>query len=519
MRTTSLPGALDECVLEFSFSALPGGGSGVLAFQPAAGYGNRVYGVYVNGRRATAVCVDEGQPARVPLVLPPERGSVALLLEDFGDWADDSYDPDDGALNFEGLSADRLSLSWNAGVEIVPRAGAAGLAQLNGWTMDGVKRFSNCLPLAGRSTRAQLEARLEIAGAQRTVSLYAGNILVAQGARTGDGVVSIPARNASGITASVAVIATGGIFAGEYKLELRYPRSHEIHYSLSALSFPRTAELSISDDGRSNRYHAVTPNLAPGLYNVAIVSVSDTGVKRSTIAPQSATVAAPPAAPAALAYDSGSAAATVIRFDASSTPGATYRIYGSALGTPIDMQTSAATHAAGSGTLFQALAPSAGYPGIRRVIVRALNGGVEEQNASILEIEYDSSGIVIGARPNVPRIRRIDVSAGGQITVQAVYFSASQSAAPQTAQLFIAPDGTPLDYTSPVDTQAWSEEVGGIRVATLSTTTPSGGFFTIAVRARSVAGVQDNGTATERVHASAVEPPTPSNAEVIPARA
>ncbi|HYF49519.1 MAG TPA: hypothetical protein VEJ63_08940 [Planctomycetota bacterium] len=519
MRTTSLPGALDECVLDFSFSALPGGGSGVLAFRPDSGYGDRVFGVYVNGRRATHVSVAEGQPARVPLALPPESGPVALLLEDLGDWADDSYDPDEGALSLEALSADRLSLTWYADPEIVSRGVAAALSQLSTWSLSGLKRFSNGIPLPGRATRAQLEARLDVNGATRTVSLYAGNVLIAQGSRNGDGSVALSAQNQSGINGSVTVAASSGIAAGQYTLELRFPGSYEIHYSTAALTFPRAAEMTVLDDGRSNRFRAVTPVLPAGAYNVAVVSVSDTGVRRSTISTQSVTVAAPPTAPANLAYDSGSAAATVIRFDASATPGATHCIYDSAINAPINMQSPAGTHAAGSGTLFQALSAIAGYPGIRRVIVRAVNSGVEEQNLNVLQIEYDASGNVIGARPNVPRIRGVSVSAGRLITVKAVYFAAQQAAAPQTAQLFIAADGSPINYASPVDTQAWSEDVGGIRVVTLTTTAPSDGFFTVAVLAVSAASVQNNGTETERIHVSNAEPTAAANVSAIPARA
>jgi hypothetical protein len=57
-----------------------------------------------------------------------------------------------------------------------------------------------------------------------------------------------------------------------------------------------------------------------------------------------------------------------------------------------------------------------------------------------------------------------------------------------------------------------------VRLATLSATAPSDGFFTLAVRAASAAGTQDSNTATERIHVTSVEPPAAESVTVVAAR-
>src|SRR5687767_6012646 len=93
MRTSSFPGDIDDAVLDLQFKLLPGGGSGVVDFQPASGYGGRFFALYLNARREQRCFVAADQPAKLGVVLPPETGDVSIALEDLGDWAEASYDP------------------------------------------------------------------------------------------------------------------------------------------------------------------------------------------------------------------------------------------------------------------------------------------------------------------------------------------------------------------------------------------------------------------------------------------
>jgi hypothetical protein len=512
MRTSSFPGDIEDVMLDLGFKLLPGGGSGVVSFRPAAGYGGRFYALYLNARRERACFVAEGQAAARGVALPPESGPVSIALEDLGDWADASYDPNEGALALEALCAARISLSWLAAVEICPRATASAAAQLSAWSVTGLKRFSNCAPVPGRPARAQLEARLDVAGAQRTVTLFSSGRLVASGVRAGDGAVVLSEENSSGLSGSVDVAASGGVGAGECVLEPRYPRSYEIHHSTGALVFPRAAQQTVPDDGCSNLFRAISAELPAGAHNVAVLSVSDCGVVRGSAASQSVMIEAPPLPPQNPAYDSGGASATTIRWTASATPGATYNIYDSDLNGVARMDAPAATHGAGAGVLTQTL-PAIGYPGLRRVLVRAVSGGIEERNGEVLTLEYDAGGNIAGERPAAPRIRALSVSAGRVASVTAVSFAAGQ-VAPASAQLFLVPEASAIDYAAPVDTQAWGDEVAGVRVAALSAVAPADGFYKVAVRSVSAAGTQDAGLAWERLHIANTEPPAASNVRI-----
>jgi len=515
MRTSSFPGSVEDAVLDLALSVAPGGGSACVRFRPAAGYGGRRYAVYVNGRRAAAVQAREDETAAVNVAVTP-GADISVHLEDLGDWIDPGYDPVFTARYFEELSAAQLSFAWNGLPEIVQRGDANG--QLANWSIAGLKRCSNCAALPNWPTRALLGVELSDAAGVRTVTLYAGNAPVAHGSRTGDGVLALSEQKGSGVSGSVTVAYTSGAAKGAVFLEARWPGSYQLHYATAALNFPRTPETVSDDDGRSNRFRFSSAPLAAGLYHTAIVPMSDTGIAASAPVAQDVSVAEPPAPPPNLVYQSGNAAATVIAWTASATPGATYNIYASALNEPVNLGAPAATHGAGTGTLTQVLPASTGYPGLRRVIVRAISGGFEDQNANILRIEYDASGNVVPARPNAPHIRAISVSAGRTISVKALYHDAEADAAPQDALLFLVPESSALDYASPAASAAWSAPVAGVREATLSAVAAADGFYKVALRARTGGGTQDTNTDWERAYLSDDPPPAAANVEALASR-
>lgn len=517
MRTSSFPGDAADALLELSVAPTAGGAAAVVRFRPTTGYGDRRYAAYVNGRRATTVFVAEGQTGRAALMSPADAaGRFSLLLEDLGDWEDAAYDPEFVALRFEEETATGLRWEWAATPELLCRGDTQ--AQFSSWTLSGLKRFSNCAVVPGRPTRGRLEVRLSDAAGVRTVSLYAGRALVARGSRTGDGSVTLTARNDSGLSGFVNVSYSTEVGAGEVFLAARWPGSHQVHYSPSGLSFPRTPEAVVADDGSGNLFHYASGPLPAGNYYAAVLPVSDTGQAAAGATAQTAAVVGPPAPPTGLAYQSGDAAATVIKWTASATPGATYNLYDSPLDGVTDLSAPGATHSAGSGELTQTLPAATGFPGVRRVLVRAVAGGVEEKNAALLEIEYDAAGNRVPPRPNPPRLCGLSVSAGRTVMVEATTFDADEKAAPATAELYLARLTDAFDYEAPAAAAAWGEPAGGVRRATLAAVATADGWWKAAVRAKASDGTPDLGTAWERVYVSAGEPPAETEVLVLPAR-
>ncbi|MCW8133748.1 MAG: hypothetical protein KIS92_25605, partial [Planctomycetota bacterium] len=453
-----------------------------------------------------------GFPARfaeAALALPPEAEDVSVHVEDLGDWADAAYDPDFGALAFEAATARQWTLAWHAPVEIHARGAAA--AALSGWVLNGLKRFSNCAPSAGGPTRATLGIEVRDAAGVRSVTLYAGAAEVARGSRSGDGAVALAEANGSGLSGSVTLAYAGDVAPAEAALDLRWPASYQLHVVPEAdapPSFPRTPEATFDDDGRSNRFAYTSPAAEPGSYSAAVLPVSDTGVPAESAEAAAFELPALPAPPADLAYSGGDADATELSWTASATPGASYRVYDSALNGAVNLAVPAATHAAGSGTLSLTLPALGGGPGpgVRRVLVRAVADGAEERNAEALRIEYDADGARVAPRPNVPRIRSIEVSGGRTVTVKALAFEDRAAAPSASALLYMAPVDEAIDYGTPAGTEEFGEEVGGVREAEVAATAPGDGWFRVAVRAAAAGGATDAGVGWERVFVSAAAP-------------
>lgn len=504
MRTGSFPGAVEDAVLDLEAAVPPGSGPALARFRAAAGYGGRWYAVYANGRRAAAAFAPEGAWAGAAVAVDAGAEDLAVQLEDLGGWPGADYDPDFAAREFEAATAQQIRLEWEAVPALSMRGPGAGA--FSNWSLAGLKRFSNCAPVEGRGTRGCLRAGLTDAAGVRTVRLYAGAAEVARGTRAGDGTVALGAVNGSGLGGSVDVAYAGDVEPDGAALEARWPAAYRVHYANAALVFPRAAEAEAEDDGASNRFAHASPPLAAGNWHAAVQPVTDTGAAEAGPATQAVTVPGPPEPAAGLAYASGNAAATVIAWQASATAGATYNIYGSALDEPVNLETPLAVHAAGSGTLTQALPAATGYPGVRRVLVRAVAGGSEERNAAVLRIEYDAAGNVAAPRPNSPGIVEIRVAAGRSVTARALCDEFHAAAAAAEARLFLAAEGGAFDWGSPAATAAWSEAVGGVREAELTGVAPADGWYRVAVRAAAAGGTLDAGAAWVTAQVSEAEP-------------
>ncbi|GMV78874.1 MAG: hypothetical protein AMXMBFR7_00580 [Planctomycetota bacterium] len=500
MRTSSFPGRVEDALLDLELSAPASLGAARVLLRPAPGYGGRWYGLYANARLAAVVYAAEGGAAEALLAWPAEAEELCVHAEDLGGWPA-GYDPEFTARAADEMSAPGLRLEWAAQPEAL--WGSEDGGQLSGWLISGAKRFSNSDPLAGWPTRASWAVALDDEDGVRRVRLYASGRLVAEGSRAGDGAVELEARNESGLSGSVTVAYEGGVALGEAKLIARWPAAYALHFAPGGLSFPRAAEAEVFDDGRSGRYRFASGKLAAGIYTVAVRPISDTGAAAGEPETRTVEVYGPPQAPGAAAYASGDAASTTVAWVPSATAGATYRVYAGEIGGALRMLEPQSV----AGPPYEAALPAvSGYPGLRRVLVRAVKDGVEESNGQVLTLEYAADGRVVASRPNAARIAEVAVEEGMTVRVRAVYRASGERAAPETAELYLAEGEAAFDFEAPAASEPWDAELAGVRGAELAAVASGAGWYRVAVRARSADGTPDAGEAWERVYVSASEP-------------
>lgn len=499
MRTSSFPGRVEDAMLDLEVSAPAGLGAARVLLRPAAGYGGRWYGLYANARLAAVVYAAEGGAAEALLPWPAEAEELCVHAEDFGGWPA-GYDPEFTARAADEMSAPGLRLEWAAQVEAL--WGSEDGGQLSAWTISGAKRFSNCDPLAGWPTRASWAVALDDEDGIRRVRLYASGRLVAEGTRAGDGAVELEARNESGLSGSVTVAYDGGLGLGAAKLAARWPAAYELHFAPGGLSFPRAAEAEVFDDGRSGRSRFGSGKLAAGIYTVAVRPISDTGAAAGEPETRTVEVYGPPQAPGAAAYVSGDAAATTVGWTPSATAGAAYRVYAGEIGGVLNLLEPQSV----AGPPYEAALPAvSGYPGERRVLVRAVKDGVEELNGQVLLLEYAADGSVVPKRPNAARIAAVAVEDGLTVRVRAVYRASGERVAPATAELYLAAGEEAFDLDAPAASAAWDAELAGVRGAELAAAAAGAGWYRVMVRARAADGTPNANEAWERVYVSASE--------------
>lgn len=498
MRYSSAYGAVDDMVLSLDVSPLPQGGAVGVESLFASGYGNRYGILYQDGVKSSHDYIEEGVKQNSILFAPDLDDFTNVFLEDGGDWADADYDPNFNALDFEALVGDQGTVEWLARPSIQIRGDTS--SQLSSLSISGLKRFTNVVQVPKKPQWGELRVAISNpSGTTYTVSVYQGTELVCEGSRTGNGVITLDEQNLSGVSGSVTITFTAAVTVGTIFFDCIWPKSYQIHYSTSALSFPRTPEDTVLDDGFSNYFRYTSTRQSAGTYNVAIVSVSDTNTARTTTAATGTwELVSIPGFPIRVSYYDGNSTNTRIRFTAPDA-NSTYNIYTSqTVGGPIDMSATAATETAGSGEHIVAL-PSfgAGITGTHRILVRTVStGGDEEKGGYLLEIEY-SSGTRLRPRPNTPTIKSVSKS-GRTLTVVAVYDDTKAKTPASYLQLFVQAYGTALNYTSAQDQQEISVGYGGRVEVTLSYAVASDGFYTFGIRAADIAGLQDTNVVTFR---------------------
>ncbi|MCK6470426.1 MAG: hypothetical protein L6R28_01660 [Planctomycetes bacterium] len=517
--TTQAPGHTRDMVRWFE-AQRSGPRSVRVRFQPAPGYEGRWFGVYVNGAlRPPAVYAAPGAVAEAARAVESGTTKAFVYLEDFGGWPGPRgrFDPHGMARAAEARLADRLAFAWRA-----PRAhsesdggvtAASGDSQLSNVSVDGAIRFANVAPVQGQPTRGRLGYAIATTGGVHTVTWYRGSTPVAEGSRSGDGAVVCAPVNGSGLSVSATLAYSGDVEAGAAFVELRWPEAYQVHYSASALTFPRVPEIVALDTGRES-FAVTTPALASGTYQAAVVPVRD-GIEQASgiLAVTGLSILAAPEAPV-LGMPTGNAAATTINWTPAEA-GASYAVYASKIDEPVNFGGFAAPApiATAVDATSAVLAAVTGYPGRVRVAVRATKGGVEETNGGELVLEYDAAGELVPARPN--RATATGLSADGlTLSVTACIAAAEADAEAAYADLYVQPAGTPIDLDTPQDSAALSAPVNGVQRTVLSFTASAPGWHRFAVLTRAANSSRSAFYALRDVYLAADAPGGPESLSV-----
>ena len=144
-----------------------------------------------------------------------------------------------------------------------------------------------------------------------------------------------------------------------------------------------------------------------------------------------------------------------------------------------------------------------------RVVVRAVNGGIEEQNQRTLVISL-VSGLYVSPEPNTPRIASF-TRVGRKIAVTAEYDWEDSEGFPALLQLFVWVDGTSADYTTPQATKALVVARNGKSLTSIDYTVGADGFYWVGVRVATLSGIQDSNTDKGQIYLSIAVPASPTN--------
>ena len=495
-----------ESMIDYVNAQLVSGNTQIsVSFRPRAIYGDAYFGIYRNALFVQNVYAPEGQETTVYInVFAGDTGASILVLR-LGGFSDSSYSIERVARVFETANAQRATVRWNWPSEIL---GTPDNADLTAWSLSGV-RYRHAFHPPHQATRGIFNVDVTVSGGNATITIKSGNEKLAEGTGAVGGSITLTQQNTSGISGSVTA-AAGITAATDVKLYIRWPKQMKVKRGTVD---PPTAVVQTSRFNNSDKARWSEPSdLAADTYFYRVQPVSDTGDNGTESISASVTIVATPKPPTNLAYSSGAAANTIVSFTASPTVGATYRAYvQNPGGAPPNMDVPDATAAAGATTI--ALPAITGFPGTARVWVRAVLATVEENNSSILEIEYDAAGVRVAPRPNDPSLisGSLRVTLGRTLGVVCVYNSVDEKTIATQVKLFSRAPGGSYDFTVIDDTQTLGAGPTGMKRATFSKAYLADGFRYITAKAYNAGGQAGAGRAVEFLtYVSAADMAAPS---------
>jgi hypothetical protein len=521
----------------------------------------------------------EARETSVRCPLPWGACSSSLLVLRLGGLGEPAYDCAHVARSYELVENPRVTLQFSLVPEIVGAVGDGGYT--SDWQLTGLRYGRTAGLVPGRHTRGKLDLNLAVSDGTVTVTLLLRGSRLAEGTAPVQGApftVDLQECNGSGLAGSLTLAPNVASLSGA-TLYARWPAGVLVKRGQSQPPSETVAELEFH--GEEAMRWTEPADLPAGTYYYCVAPVSDTGLPGADSNVLSVNLAGAPRPPANLAYDSGDAAATTVRFASSPTPGAQHRGYLQQPGDPpanLDDDPAATAQAhdpwqcvhayslgqyvaptAWNGLRYEctvpgesglveptwpltpgltvqdaavvwtcrayklSLPPIVGYPGTARVVVRAAKDGVEERNLEFLDLEYDGDGKFVPGRPNVPGIHtaQLGVTDGLTLSVPGIYSPHGEKGVATHLKLFVrAPLGS-YDYGSPCDSAALEPTgANGLKSALLRYTFPQPGWHYVRILAATAEGtLSDPAQAPEAaVLASAADAPAPELIAAWPSR-
>lgn len=461
----------------------------IVRFRPRAGLGNSWFLVYAFGRKLAHVLARESAETLVEAPVPYGSTEIAVHVLHAGGCADPLFDVSHVVRGRESIDCRRVTLQWAWAPAVIPPDSENDGGYTSAWSLAGVAYARNVETDPPHVTRGRLRLILSVAAGTATVALQRHGVTVASGSAA---VASLPAtvalaeQNGSGLSGSLTLAAAVADTTGW--LYVRWPAFMRVLRDTG--SPPTTTRATVPFDGRSAMRWTEPSNVAAGTHYYRLVPISDTDDVGTASAILEVIIPSPPAPPTSLAYASGSAAATVLSFVKSTTAGATYRAYLQHIdGDAMDFDTPAATAPADSVSI--TLPAITGYPGTARVVLRAVSpGGVEEQNNTVLSIEYDAAGARVALRPNAASLDEasLEVDDGLTLSIDALYDAMGEAAVATTVKLFTRAPGAAYNYASPDATGTLASAGMGLKKKALSVTFGAAGWYYLRVVAYTSAG-------------------------------
>lgn len=334
---TQAPGHTEDMILSMRASVL--GGALRARVTPYGPYRERYFAFFINGvyTGRNYWCPIKGD-LEVLLPIPVGTTVASIFVEDAGYhqiWEPEQmYAFGTQSDTREALTSKSALIKWAARYALTDVYGSTDLSSI---TITGAKRGVNVGQVQDRPTRGRLSFSVTTpSGTYHIIRWYAGERLVAEGARTGNGAVTCSEVNGSGLSVACTLTYTVDIKAGAAIIDLCWPASYQIHYSTSALAYPRTPEATFTDNGDDQFLYLIS-GLSAGSYNYNVLQVDDEGdVQTAISAPADSpiTINGAPAAPTITSV-SGNAAALTVNWTVGEA-GCTYTVYYSDPDKPIN---------------------------------------------------------------------------------------------------------------------------------------------------------------------------------------
>jgi hypothetical protein len=410
------------------------------------------FGVFINGNKAKTFYSSNSAMAG-PVIVPSVGGRQSVQIIRMGSSGDVAMGL--VARTEEAGTADRVTLQWVWPVDYFGASNSA--SDLSSWAFSGLSQGESLLTPGDKRTRGTMQYSLVVVAGTATLTLRANNQTVASGSASVGGSLTF-----TGDTVSGSVSVGGGAANESGDLYFRSPKN--VHILRGGVD----VGTAVNSGGYDVRW-TESAALAPATYQYSLYAVSDTDVSGNASANTAITVYGPPEPATSLAYVSGSASNTTVGWYSSPTANCTYNLYVQSVDSPyLDLNDPTAI---GSGSNTASGIAITGYPGIARILLRAVKSGVEEREGTMAEIEYDAVGQYVPPRPNTPALGQVSIS-GNIVSAEAILFTAGQDIAANSAQLFYRTTSGAYNFASPLGSSVYGSESNRSRVAT-----PSGVIF------------------------------------------